>query len=145
MKSELCGQGPGGYVVRAAEGGQEVVESVLVEDVDAGQSQAPFVLVAVEKVVLTDGGVEEIARLRGTIGQFLPTTASRCSFVPLAVQALRSEAPIGKPSKEKSKCAPKKQLHLQSGDSELPHQRHRKPRRNLVEFRKEMGHRGYDN
>jgi hypothetical protein len=70
--------------MRAAEGGQEVVESVLVEDVDAGQSQAPFVLVAVEKIVLTDGGVEEIARLRGTIRQFLPTTASRCNFVPLA-------------------------------------------------------------
>jgi len=50
-------------VVRAAEGGEEVVEGVLVGDVDAGETKTPFVLVAVEEVVLADGGIEEAALL----------------------------------------------------------------------------------
>ena len=69
MEAELGRQGARGDVVRAAEGGEEVVEGVLVGDVDGGEAQAPLVLVAVEEVVLAEGGVEEVAR--GDAGRVL--------------------------------------------------------------------------
>jgi hypothetical protein len=47
--------------VRSTEGGEEVVERVLVGKVHAGEAQTPPVLLGVEEVVFTDGGVEEIA------------------------------------------------------------------------------------
>ena len=62
VESDLGGQSARGYVVRAAEGGEEVVERVFVGEVDAGQTQAPFVFVAIEEIVLTDRGIEEVAR-----------------------------------------------------------------------------------
>src|ERR1700733_3165952 len=54
-------QGTWGQVVRAAEGGEKVVEGVFVGDVDAGETQAPLVFVACEEVVYADGGVEDVA------------------------------------------------------------------------------------
>jgi hypothetical protein len=36
VEADLCCQGSRGYVVRAAEGGEEVVERVFVGDVDTG-------------------------------------------------------------------------------------------------------------
>ena len=50
-------------VVRAAEGGEEVVEGVFVGDVYACETETPFVLVAVEEIVFADGGIEEAALL----------------------------------------------------------------------------------
>ena len=50
-------------VVRAAEGGEEVVQRVLVGDVHGRQAQAPLVLVAVEEIVLADRRIEEAALL----------------------------------------------------------------------------------
>ena len=55
--------------MRAAEGGEEVVERVLVGDVDGGEVEVHLVAVFVEDVVLADGGSK---RLRGAMrGGFL--------------------------------------------------------------------------
>jgi len=48
-------------VVRAAEGGEEVVEGVFVGDVYASETEAPFVLGTAEEIVLPDRGIEEIS------------------------------------------------------------------------------------
>ena len=48
------------HVVRPAEGGEEVVECILVRQVDDGELRAPFVFVAVEQVVMADGEIEQI-------------------------------------------------------------------------------------
>ena len=50
-----------GYVVGAAEGGEEVVEGVLVGDVDGGEVQIHLVVLRFEEVVLADSDVEEVA------------------------------------------------------------------------------------
>ena len=62
VKAELSGQGARGDVVCPAEGGNEVIEGVLIGNIDRGQLQAHFVLVAVEEIVVTDGEVKEVAR-----------------------------------------------------------------------------------
>ena len=59
MEADLCRHGTRRYVVRAAEGGEEVVECVFVSDVDGGEAKAPLVAVTLEEVFLTDGEVEE--------------------------------------------------------------------------------------
>ncbi len=62
VEADLGRQGARCYVVRAAEGGEEVVQGVLVGDVDGGEAQAPAaVLFAAEEVVLSDGEIEEVA------------------------------------------------------------------------------------
>ena len=48
--------------MRAAEGGQEIVERLLVGDVDGGQLQAPFVFVVMEHVVFAHADVEQVSR-----------------------------------------------------------------------------------
>src|SRR5271154_6640839 len=63
MEAYLGRQGARCDVVRAAEGGEEVIESVLVGDVDACETEAPFVFIAIEEIVLADRGVEEAALL----------------------------------------------------------------------------------
>src|SRR6185437_15929042 len=50
-----------GYVVRAAEGGKEVIERVLVGYIDRRQVEVELVLVGVEEVVLTEVDVEQVA------------------------------------------------------------------------------------
>ena len=61
---DLGGDGAGGYVVSAGEGGEEVVQGVLVGEVDDGDGGRESVLVgflAVEEVVFAEGEVEEVA------------------------------------------------------------------------------------
>ena len=48
--------------MRAAEGGKEVVERVLIGDVDCSELQTHFVLIAPEEVVMSDGNVEKASR-----------------------------------------------------------------------------------
>ena len=60
MDSNLRRQRARSDVVRSAEGGEEVVERVLVGEVYAGKTKTPAVLLGVEEIVFTDGGVEEI-------------------------------------------------------------------------------------
>ena len=55
METEFDGFRAGGDEVRAAEGGEEVVQSFLVGQVDDGEAQAPFVAVTIEEVVVADG------------------------------------------------------------------------------------------
>ena len=50
------------YIVCSAERRKEIVESVFVRDVDGGEPQAPFALLASEEIVVADGGVEETSR-----------------------------------------------------------------------------------
>ena len=45
----------------AAEGGEEVVKSVFVGDVDGGEVEIDFVALFVEDVFLAEGEVEEVA------------------------------------------------------------------------------------
>jgi len=49
------------YVVRSAEGGEEVVKGVLVGDVDGSQVEVHLVVVGVEQVLLANREVEQIA------------------------------------------------------------------------------------
>ncbi len=46
----------------SAEGGKEVVQSIFVQQIYDGESNAPLVFVAVEYVVMPDGQIKEIAR-----------------------------------------------------------------------------------
>ena len=62
MNADLCCQRARRDVVGSAEGGEEVVERVLVGDVDASQAQAPLIFVSVEDVVVSHGGIEEVTR-----------------------------------------------------------------------------------
>src|ERR1700679_513793 len=61
VEADLSRQSTRRNVMRAAEGGEEVVQSVFVGNVDACQTEAPFVFVAMEEVVLTDRSVEEVS------------------------------------------------------------------------------------
>ena len=58
VEAELYGFGARGDEVRAAEGGEEVVESVFVGQVDDGEAEASLVAVAIEQVVVADGQIE---------------------------------------------------------------------------------------
>ena len=60
MKPNLGGYSTRSDVVRAAESRKEIVKHVVVRQVDDGQLRAPFVLVAVEQVVMAHGEIEEI-------------------------------------------------------------------------------------
>src|ERR1700730_13455290 len=48
--------------MRSAEGGKEVVKSILVGHIDSREPQAYFVLVSLENVVMPDGDVEQTPR-----------------------------------------------------------------------------------
>ena len=63
MEAEFEGFGARSDVVRAAEGGQEIVESSFVGQVYDGEAEAPLVAVAVEKIVMADGQVKKVPRL----------------------------------------------------------------------------------
>ena len=63
MEPELSCQRTRRHIVRAAEGGQEVIQRVLVGDVDRGQLQADFVLVSAEYIVVSNRQVEKAPRL----------------------------------------------------------------------------------
>jgi hypothetical protein len=51
VETYFSGQSPRRDVVRAAEGGEEVVQRVFVGDVYGCQTKAPFTLVAIEEIV----------------------------------------------------------------------------------------------
>ena len=61
VEAEFGGQRARRHIVGSTEGGEEVVERVVVSDIDRGEPKAPFVLVAVEEVVGADGGIEQVA------------------------------------------------------------------------------------
>src|ERR1700722_1100807 len=48
--------------MRAAEGGEEVVERVFVSDVDGGEVEVGLEALLVEEVVFADGDIEQVAR-----------------------------------------------------------------------------------
>src|ERR1700693_375832 len=48
--------------MRAAKSGKEIIERGLVCQIDGGESQAPLVTVAVEKIVVPYAGIEQVAR-----------------------------------------------------------------------------------
>src|ERR1700675_3497246 len=48
--------------MRAAKGGKEIIERGLVRQIDGGETQAPLVTVAVEKIVVPYAGIEQVAR-----------------------------------------------------------------------------------
>ena len=62
VEGDFGGQRAGGDVVCAAEGGEEVVEGVVVGEVDGGEVEIDFVAFGVEDVVFAEGGVKEAAR-----------------------------------------------------------------------------------
>ena len=63
VEPQLSAHASGSDEVRAAEGGNEVVESNLVGEVYNGEAQTPLVAVAVEQVVLAQSQIEQAAWL----------------------------------------------------------------------------------
>ena len=63
MKRQFRRQRPRRYVVRAAEGGKKVVQRFLVHYVDGRNLQAHFIAVAVEKIVVANRKVKQVAGL----------------------------------------------------------------------------------
>src|SRR6266852_5618605 len=51
------------HKMRSAEGGKEIVESHLIGQVDGREAQAPFVAVAMEEVIISHAGIEQVARV----------------------------------------------------------------------------------
>jgi hypothetical protein len=62
VESDLSRKRTRRCVVRSAEGGKKVVQSVLVCDVDGRELQTHLVIVTVEHVVVSDGNVEKAPR-----------------------------------------------------------------------------------
>ena len=62
VQRNLRRQRPRGYIVRSAEGREEVVQRVLVRDVDRGQVEVHLVVFLMEDVVLAKRCVEKVAR-----------------------------------------------------------------------------------
>ena len=62
VESDLSRKRTRRYVVRAAEGREEVVECVLVGQVDRCELQTHLVLVTAEDVVVSDRNVEQASR-----------------------------------------------------------------------------------
>jgi len=60
MKTQLRSEGAWCHVVGSAEGGQEIVKSDLVGEIDGSQLKADLVLVTVENVVMSYRQVEEM-------------------------------------------------------------------------------------
>lgn len=54
MKADLRRESARRNVVRSTKRREEVVQRIFIGDIYSGQTQAPFVLIAVEEVVLTD-------------------------------------------------------------------------------------------
>src|SRR5581483_990873 len=63
VEPERAGHRAWRHVVRPAERGQEIVERHVVRQVDHFQPRAPLVFVAMEKIVVTDCDIEQVARL----------------------------------------------------------------------------------
>ena len=61
VEPELSRQRSRSHVVRATEGGKEIVECILVSDIDGSHSKTPSVMIAFEQIVVTDGNIEQAA------------------------------------------------------------------------------------
>ena len=61
VKPDLSRQRARCDVVRAAEGGKEVVQRIFVGQVDDGELSAPLVSVAVKQIVVSDRKIEQVA------------------------------------------------------------------------------------
>src|SRR5271163_3521954 len=61
VETDLRGQGARRDVVRAAEGGEKIVNRFFVADVNGGQAETPLVAVAAEKIVVAESQVEQVA------------------------------------------------------------------------------------
>ena len=61
MEAQLRREGARCDVVRAAEGGEEVIECNAIRNVDGSQLKADLVFISVEKIVVAHGKIEEIA------------------------------------------------------------------------------------
>ena len=59
VKPDLSRQRSRCDVVRAAEGGKEVVKGIFVGQIDGGELSAPFVSVAVKQIIVSDRKVEQ--------------------------------------------------------------------------------------
>ena len=62
MKCKFRSQRARRYVVRAAECGQEIIESILIRQVDYRELSAPFIFIAAKEVVLAERDVEKASR-----------------------------------------------------------------------------------
>ena len=61
IQRDLSRKRPRRYIMRAAEGGKKVVESILVGDIDGRHVEVNLVAISAEEVVLADGGVKQVA------------------------------------------------------------------------------------
>src|SRR5271155_8193 len=59
VEADLAGDGARRDVVRAAEGGEKVVERIVVREIDYLDASAPLKAVAVEDVVIAHGEIEQ--------------------------------------------------------------------------------------
>ena len=62
VERQLSRNGSRGDVMRSAEGGEEVVQHVIVGEVNEVDLSAPLVAIALEEIVGSEGKVEEAAR-----------------------------------------------------------------------------------
>lgn len=60
VEAEFDGFGARRNIMRAAEGRKKIIECGLVGQVDDREAKAPFVAIALEEIVVTDGKVEKI-------------------------------------------------------------------------------------
>src|SRR5215472_3533621 len=63
VKSKFGGEGAWGDVVCAAEGGQKIVEGVLVGQIDRGKDETDLVALAAQQVVMPNGEIKQVSRL----------------------------------------------------------------------------------
>ena len=60
MEPDLSRQRTRRYVVRAAEGREEIVNSILVGDVNAREGETPLIAFALEEVIIAHRNVEQM-------------------------------------------------------------------------------------
>src|SRR5215472_7040137 len=63
VKSKFGGEGAWGDVVCAAEGGEKIIEGVLVGQIDRGQDETDLVALAAQQVVVSNGEIKQVSRL----------------------------------------------------------------------------------
>src|SRR5215469_9017935 len=63
VKSKFGGEGAWGDVVCAAEGGEKIVEGVLVGQIDRGKDKTDLVALAAQQVVVSNGEIKQVSRL----------------------------------------------------------------------------------
>ncbi len=94
MESDLSRKRTRRYVVRSAERGKEVVESVLVGYVDRRKLETHLVLVSAEDVVMSDGNVEETSRPRSGVGSCRRSRYSASAPAEATTRTARRDKPV---------------------------------------------------